>query len=259
MEKTVFCSLLAATFAVSAFGSVWRNLDDENRQGGRKTSEGYLLGKVVLVCRDAAQMPRMETVWQSFKSKPFVLIGAGKEKNASCTFPMYSGAGLAADEPDTPLYVVGGTGKVVYKGADDRAATEEVVTALTDMESPRSLGQWKAMLDFELEKLPAHAYLRFSAFKKKFPAAAREYDAKIKDLRAVKDVDKVAKLVNLAKQAKDMREFGPKKKMQQAKFVKNVKSSISTYAALKDCEDPRLAQEAKNSLADLQWTYLAFK
>ena len=258
MGKTVFCSLLAVTFAVSAFGGVWRNLDDENRLGGRKTSEGYLLGKVVLVCKDAEQMSRMETVWQSFKSKPFVLIGAGK-KNAACTFPMYSGAGLAADEPDTPFYVVGETGKVVYKGADDRAAVEAVVTALTDMEAPRSLGQWKALLDFELEKLPAHAYLRFSAFKKKFPAAAKEYDEKIRNLRAVKDVDKVAKLVNLAKQAKDMREFGPKKKALQAKFVKNVKGSIAAYAELKDCEDPRLAQEAKNSLADLQWTYAAFK
>ena len=45
-------------------------------------SEGYLCGKVVLVdrwgfrcppCR--ALLPRVEEIWQSFKTKPFVVLG----------------------------------------------------------------------------------------------------------------------------------------------------------------------------------------
>ena len=259
MKKTIVCGFLVATFVVSAFGGVWRNLNDESRQGGRKTSEGYLQGKVVMVCRGREYMPRMESVWQSFKTKPFVLIGALGEKNPDCTFPMYDGAGLASGEPETPVYVVDAVGKVVYKGDDDRLATEAVVTALTDLEAPRSQAQVREMLDFELQNMPAHAYLRFGAFKRKYPAAAKEYDAKIKELRAVKDVDKVAKLVALAKQVKDVKAFGPKQKMQQAKFVKNVKDAISRYAPLKESADPRLAQEAKNALADLQWTYMEMK
>lgn len=246
-------AVCVGALAVEA-GVGWKNVDAENQLGGRKASAGYLQGKVVMVYKGGEQMARMEQVWQSFKSKPFVLIGAGREKSAACTFPMYGGAGLASGEPETSIYVVSPTGKVVYKGEDERMATEAVVTALTDFESPRSLTQWKEFLDFELENLPAHAYLRAAAFKKKFPAAAKEYDAKIKDLRAVKNVDKVAKLVSFAKQAKDMKDLGPKKKMIQAKMVRAVKDAIPKYKPLlTTVDDERLLQEAKNSLADLKW------
>lgn len=249
--------ILAMALATQAAGVGWRNLDEANRLGGRKASEGYLQGKVVLVYKGGGHMARMEAVWQSFKSKSFVLIGAGREKNAACTFPMYEGAGLAADEPGTSFYVVSETGKVVYKGEDERQATESVVTALTDLDSPRSSLQWREFLNFELENLPAHAYLRFAEFKRKYPAEAKGYEGKVKELRAVKGVDKVADLVRFAKQAKDTKVFDPKKQSMKAKFAQSVKAAISKYAALKDVEDPRLAQEAKNSLADLKWALAA--
>lgn len=256
--KTTLLIGIGLVAALAQAGVDWKNLGAENQLGGRKTSVGYLTGKVVMVCKDASQAPRMEAVWQSFKSKPFVLIGAWEKKADACTFPMYGGAGLAEGEPETPFYVVGETGKVVYKGSDERMATEAVVTALTDRDSPRSLAQWKELLDFEFENLPGHAYNRMAAFKRKYPSSAKEYDAKVKELRALKGVDKVAKLIALAKQAKDVREFGPKKKMQQDKFVKNVKAAISKNASLKDEVDPKLLQEVKNSLADLKWTEIAF-
>lgn len=254
MKKILILMIGAAVGFAQAAGVGWKNVGAEDQLGGRKTSEGYLQGKVVLVCRQSDLMQRLETVWQSFKKKPLVIIGACDTKDPACTFPMYKGAGLSSGEPATPIYVVGATGKVVYKGADDRLATEAIVSALTDLESPRSLVQWKEFLDFELENLPAHAYLRVAAFKKKFPSAAKEYDSKVIELRKIKNVDKIAKLVSLAKSAKDVRDFGPKKKMLQAKFAKTVKDSISKNASLvAACEDARLQQEAKNALADLKW------
>ena len=240
--------------AAGAAGVGWKNIEAANQLGGRKASEGYLQGKVVMVYRGGDQMARMEQVWQGFKTKAFVLVGAGAEKDAACTFPQYRGAGLAADEPSEPIYVVGATGKVLYRGGDERAATESVVMALTDLESPRTLAQWREFLDFEFANLPAHAYVRFAAFKKKFPSAAKDYADKVLELRAVKNVDKVAKLVALAKQAKDMKDLGPKKKMLEAKMVKAVKAAIPKYKSLlKDIADERLLQEAKNALADLTW------
>ena len=243
-----------AAFAVQA-GVAWRNLDERHHIAGRKASEGYLQGKVVLVYRGETYLPRLEHVWQSFKTKQFVIIGAGPRRNASCTFPQYLGAGLAKDPPDTSFYVVGETGRVVYRGEDDRAATEAVVTALTDMDSPRSLAQWREFLNFEFENLPAHAYLRFAEFKQKFPGDAESYADKVLELRAVKDVDKVAKLVALAKQAKDRCAIDQKKWTLRAKFARAIKEAIAKYTPLKDCEDPRLAQEAKNSLAELMWVH----
>ena len=253
--KTILVLGVAIFASVAdAAGVGWKNIEAANQLGGRKASEGYLQGKVVMVYKGGDQMARMEQVWQSFKTKSFVLVGAGAEKDAACTFPQYRGAGLAADEPSEPIYVVGATGKVLYKGGDERAATESVVMALTDLDAPRSLAQWKEFLDFEFANLPAHAYVRFAAFKKKFPSAAKGYADKVLELRAVKNVDKVAKLVALAKQAKDMKDLGPKKKMQQAKMVKAVKAAIPKYKPLlKDIADERLLQEAKNALADLTW------
>jgi len=249
----MFAACLSAVFAEA--GVRWRNVDAESHVGGRKASEGYLQGKVVMVYRGGSLMPRMEAIWQSFKCKRFVLLGSGKAKVASCSFPQYRGAGLAEGEPPDPIYVVNGVGRVVYRGTDDRLATETVVSALTDLESPRTLDQWRTFLDFELENLPAHAYLRFAAFKKKYPAASLDYDDSIQELRAVKNVDKIARLVAYARQTKDMKSFGPKESQKKAKFVQSVRTALpKAKALLKECDDERLVQEAKNAIADLQWT-----
>lgn len=279
-------SLLAAALVGAASlnaGVAWRNVDANHYIAGRKASEGYLQGKVVLVdrwglgcppCRKL--LPRVEELWRSFRTKPFVVIGGHCKgwgdaegiqklaKDLGLSYPIYEDAGLADDEPQFGgipfLYVVDETGRVLYKGHDERQATQVVVTALTDMEAPKNLEQWKRFLDFELENLPGRAYLRFAEFKKKFPAEAKEYAGREKELKAVPDVKKLSELVEFAKKAKDMRQFDPKKKMQRQKFEKLVKDAISgsKYNSLLESKDPRVVQEAKNSLADLKWTAAEF-
>ena len=258
----------------------WKNVDEAHHLGGRKASEGYLKGKVVLVdrwgahcppCR--AMLPRIEEIWKSFKTKQFVVIGGhcpgwgGADEvrriveDNKLTYSVYEGAGLAAGEPQFDaipfIYVVDETGRVVYKGHSDRNATQAVVTALTDMDAPRDLRQWRRFLDFELKELPGRAYLRLDEFRKKFPKEAKEYAAAARELAKVPDIKKLAELVKFAKQAKDMRSFNEKQKDKQAKFAKMVEAAIAKYSPLKESKDPRAAQEAKNAIADLKWTLAA--
>ena len=281
-KMSVLVAALACAASLSA-AVEWRSVDADHYLAGRKCSEGYLQGKVVLVdrwglgcppCRGL--LPRIEEIWQGFRTKPFVVIGGhckgwgdadGVKKLASqlgLTYSIYEDAGLAVGEPafnSIPfLYVVDETGKVVYMGHDERTATQVVVTALTDLESPRNLAQWRRFLDFELENLPGRAYLRLKEFKKKFPKEAKEYADKEKALMGIPDVKKLSELVDFAKKAKDVREFGAKKKVQKQKYEKLVRDAISgsKYASLLESNDPRVVQEAKNSLADLKWTAAEF-
>lgn len=281
--KNLFLLIVAASLSLSASAVDWRNLDEEHHLAGRKASKGYLRGKVVLVdrwgvncapCR--ALLPRMEEIWQSFKTKPFVLLGGHCKgwgdadgvqslvRELGLTYPIYQDAGLAALEPRFNaipfLYVVDETGKVVYRGRDERAATQAIVTALTDMESPRDAAEWKRFLDFELEYLPGKAFLRLAEFKKKFPAEAKAYAEKEKDLKAIKDVKKLAELVDFARKAKDMRRFGEKQQMRQKRYEKLVKDALESpkYKPLLESDNPFVVQEAKNCLADLKWTAAGF-
>jgi len=255
----------------------WRNLDVEHHLGGRVTSAGYMRGKVVLVdrwggrcppCREL--LPRTEEIWRSFKTKPFVVLGGHCKGWGSAdevkqlvaehglTYPIYEDAGLAVGEPSFNaipfLYVVDETGRVVYLGRDERTATQAVVSALTDMDAPRNLSQWKRFLDFELENLPGRAFLRADEFRKKFPQEANQYLAKFRTLAAIPDVRRLSELVAFARKAKDMREFDAKSEAKKQKFVAMIDSALSKYAFLKESADSRVAQEAKNALADLKWT-----
>ena len=270
-----------AVLSVDAGGVAWRNIDESHHLGGRKASEGYLKGKVVLVDRWGAKcppcrsmLPQVEQIWQSFKTKPFVVLGghcAGwggadavrqlVEEN-HLTYPVYEDAGLAEGEPQFDaipfLYVVDETGKVVYKGHSERNATQAVVTALTDMDAPRDIRQWRRFLDFELKELPGRAYLRLDEFRKKFPAEARaEYSDAARELAKVPEIKKLAEFVKFAKQAKDMRTFDEKQKDKRQKFKQMIESALSKYDSLKDSPDARVAQEAKNAIADLKWTQAA--
>jgi len=262
-----------------AVGAVeWKNLNPEHHLCGRKASEGYLQGKVVLVCRwspeaekSPAMLERLEEIWQSFKTKPFVILGgtcAGTAEDAkrfvadrSLSFPVYADAALGVGEPkfkSVPfLYVVDETGKVVYLGKEDRNATQAIVTALTDLESPRDLKQWRRFLDFELEKLPGRAYLRADEFRKKFPEEAKEYGPKFKELTAIPDVKRLSELVAFSRKAKDMRSFDAKAAVKKQKFAAMIESAISKYGSLVESKDPRVVQEAKNAIADLKWTQAA--
>lgn len=256
---------LIAAFAAAVFSAAgarasvaWENVDEGHYVAGRRCSEGYLQGKVVLVSRNPKMAQRMESIWASFKTKQFVLIGAYAAAGKDVTFPVYESAGLAEKAPATQLYVVDETGRVRYLGSDDRAATEVVVMALTDMDSPKNVEQWQTFLDHELTELPGRAYIRYLEFKKKFPAEAKEYAVKFAELEKVDNVKKLAELVKFAKAAKDMHEFDPKKdKMRKKSFAKKIQGVIEKYSFLKESSDQRVVQEAKNALADLKWTLAA--
>ena len=281
MRKMKILWMLLTVWTLSAPAAVaWRNLDAAHALGGRKASAGYLQGKVVLVARWNADDPagrklteRLEEIWQSFKNKQFVLLGAptgcGAAGEAQCaaawegvSFPLYADAGLDAGEPHSgqlPLiYVVDETGRVVYLGRDERVATQAVVTALTDMEAPKSLKQWRRFLDFELANLPAHACNRIGEFKRKFPQEAKAYAGQEQALARIPDVKKVAELVAFAKRAKDAPAFGPSDGRKREKFQDCVRSVLRKSAPLKETSDARLVQEAKNALADLVWVEATF-
>ena len=277
-------TLLIGWAALVAFGAQaveWKNVDADHYLGGRKASEGYLQGKVVLVDRWGAKcppcralLPRVEEIWKSFKTKPFVVLGghcsgwgtadmvAELIAEHKLSYPVYEDAALAVGEPKFDaipfLYVVDETGKVVYLGRDERTATQAIVTALTDMEAPKNVAQWKRFLDYELEHLPCRGYLRLKEFRKKFPQESKEYESKARELLAIKDLKKAADLVEFAKKAKDPPVFGPKDKAKKAKYEKLVKDVIDKCEGFKAHPDPRVAQEAKNALADLKWTQATF-
>lgn len=277
-------TLLIGWAALVAFGAQaveWKNVDADHYLGGRKASAGYLQGKVVLVDRWGAKcppcralLPRVEEIWKSFKTKPFVVLGghckgwgtadmvAELIAEHKLTYSVYEDAALAVGEPKFDaipfLYVVDETGKVVYLGRDERNATQAIVSALTDMEAPRNLTQWKRFLDYELEHLPCHGYLRLREFRKKFPKEAKAYEAKAKELLKIPDLRKVVELVEFSKKAKDPPVFGPKDKAKKAKYEKLVDDVLSKSDVFKTHPDPRVAQEAKNAIADLKWTQATF-
>ena len=278
--KKLLC-LLSAFALFTSPAAEWRNLDAEHHLGGRRTSAGYLKGKVVCVIRwqgcgeeSAALVKRAEEIWTSFKGKQFVLLGSCQPgeggdcaavrdwvKDMGVSFPVYAAADLEGVSPpfeEAPHYVTDLTGKRVYRGSDDRTATQVIVSSLTDLDAPRDVRQWRRFLDYELEHLPGHAYLRLNAFRQKHPKDAAPYREKARELLSVPDVKKVADLVAFAKRAKDPPSFSLKQKAKRSKFEKLVSGMLEKCAPLKEVADPRLCQEAKNSLADLAWTKASF-
>ena len=279
MKKLLFAGI--AAIASLAQAVEWRNVDAEHYLGGRKASEGYLQGKVVAVClwraddeASRALLPRLEEIWQSFKTKPLVVLGGHLEEGGSVeqvrkalsggkvSFPVYRDAGLQKGDPKYKalpfVYVVDETGRVVYMGRDDRTATQAIVTALTDVEAPKTVAQWTRFLDYELAHLPCRGYLRLRDFRKKFPKEVKAYEPQAKELLAIPDLKKVADLVEFAKKAKDPPVFDPKDKAKKAKYEKLVNGVIDQCEGFKAHPDPRVAQEAKNALADLKWTQATF-
>ena len=159
--KKLMAVVFSAGLALAAQAVGWKGLGEGNYYAGPKVTEADLAGKVVLVdcwgfgcppCR--ALLPRMEEIWKSFRSKPFVLLGSHRQgrqpekvaalvKANKLTYPQYDGAGIAAGEPSFRgipfLYVVNHRGKVVYSGHSDREATEAVVNALGEIGAPPTL------------------------------------------------------------------------------------------------------------------------
>lgn len=169
MKKT----LVAVCALVSLFASgaaSWKNLDDKAHVCGEKLTADDLLGKVVLVYywdlseeKSIKYIPEVEKVWDSFKTKKFVVVGnyigsrddakikAAAEKN-KLSVPVYCNFTLDPDPKPgfgkAPYFVaVSHRGTALYTGSSAKEATEKVVEAINAIGMPVSLCQ-----DVELKK-----------------------------------------------------------------------------------------------------------
>ncbi|MCR5413562.1 MAG: redoxin domain-containing protein [Kiritimatiellae bacterium] len=158
--KKLIVAALSASFAANLMAAGWRNLDDASWYSGDKLTEADLAGKVVLVdqwgihCPPCQKLlPRMEKIWNSFKSKKFILLGSHHQPGSAeevraviskkkLTYPIYNQADLIGAPSSNGLpfmYVVNHNGQVVYSGRDDKAAIEAVVNALGEIGKPPSI------------------------------------------------------------------------------------------------------------------------
>ena len=214
MGKTA-AALAAMMLALGARAVEWRGIDESSHIAGAKiTSPDKLANRVVLVdmwghrcppCR--ALLPRMQEMWENFglpANKPFVLIGSHRqdrneesikalvEKN-KITYPVYQGAGLAADEPDSGgglpfIYVLNHRGKVVYKGRSDRDALEAVVNALDEVGKVPSLKEGVKFVKFKQLEDKLELGKPIQPYLSKLEAAAKGKDAEsAKEARAILD------------------------------------------------------------------------
>ncbi len=201
--RMLVCAALALlASAASAAEPMWQGLGDDQYYSGPKIAEKDLLGKVVLVdcwgvncppCR--ALLPRMEQLWQAFKSKPFVLIGshcqgrrpaevAALVAQNKLTYPVYERVRFAS-EPNFQglpfLYVVNHRGKLAYSGNSEREATEALVTAIGNVGLPPDI-------------VPGVSFRRYKPLQKKFKLG-NSIKADVKKLEEdVKRFDKMKKL-----------------------------------------------------------------
>lgn len=271
------------SFSASAARPVeWENLDREHHLAGRMASPGYLRGKVVCVdCRDygdkggVESMRGMEEAWQAFKMKQFVMLGAhhgdaGAKKIArmakglGLTYPIYRDAGIVslreqgeADARKTGfVYVVGPTGRMLYRGMDERRAFGVVASAIMEMRSPQTPSQWRHYIDFDIDVLPGRAVIELEEFRRAFPKEAQAYNDVWKRLLADEDIRRVAKLERLTRQAKDydFRDTGARRLSDE-----KVRLAIDAFSDLKTSGNPAVAQEAKNCIAELTWTAARLK
>ena len=278
IKWTRLASAFAAALmsAACAMASVsWENVDEGHYIAGRRCSEGYLQGKVVLVSRDPKMAQRMEEIWTSFKTKPFVLIGshrgtAGAEKikriaeGLKLTFPIYKEADIVRTEEQKKtdpvhigfMYIIGGTGRILYCGTDDRRASGVIASALISMRSPTTVKQWKHYIDHDIKVLPGKAYVEIEEFRKTHPKEAAAYDEVWAKFNEDSEIRRVAKLERIAQQAKD---YDFKDANAKRLNLEKVEKAIELSADLKKSENPFVAQEAKNCIADLTWTAAMLK
>jgi hypothetical protein len=270
--------------AGAGFGVEWMNVVPDSRVGGRMASCGYLKGKVVLLdVRDysenaeAAMMKQIQDVWAAYKSKQFVALGShvgssgSKEaagnliKSLHLTYSIYSDVAVKNDEGaledlQRGVYVFDSTGKRLYFGKDPRQAMGIVGSAIFAESIPSSTAGWKAVLDYEIANLPGQAYLRIRDLKnhkdvlkklsKEYPADVKRYAATWREYGENSEVKKLAKLVETTRLIKDRDKNSRASKRLSAATLENL---IKQYSVLTQSENPLIAQEAKNSLADLKF------
>lgn len=138
----------------------WRGLGEADWYCGPKLDAAAFRDRVALVCLWDAKIPesvaalaRVEELAKSFRRKSLVVVGSHRGgrtakaeaavKSAGVTFAMYEGARYAKEPRNAArggypyYYVVDHYGKVAYAGVSDRAATEVLVGALTEVELAR--------------------------------------------------------------------------------------------------------------------------
>lgn len=288
MEKLIRGGVVLALvlgFVMPAFAAYeWENVGTDDKLGGRMISAGYLRGKVVLLDRrdygDPANkeaIAQLQTLWATYKSKPFILLGSqhgtssrarveAALKKLGVTFPVYNDAWLqkvdpteneretikAMREDDKPsLCVVDSTGqRKLYTGRDPRAAQGVVGSALMSASTPMSPKQYDFLLNYELKMLPGRGYLRLKEYRTRFPQDAAKFDSVWNDFSSRAEVKKLAKLVELSRLVKDRDTASAQAQRITPDVLKNAQDK---YASLKQSEDPAVAQEAKNALADMKF------
>ena len=286
--KIAMCAYAAVFFTAVSLAAPevkpveWENVDPAHHLAGRMASAGYLRGKVVLLdYRDYGDksgvdaMRRMEEVWQTFKMKPFVLIGSHRgtataekikriAEGLKLTFPIYKEADVVRTEEQKKtdpehigfMYIIGGTGRILYCGKDDRRAAGVIASALISMRSPTTVKQWKHYIDYDINVLPGKALLEIEEFRKSFPKEGAAYDEVWEKFSADSDIKRVSKLERLAHMAKDYDLKDPNAKKLSAE---KIELAIEKASDLKNSENPLVAQEAKNCIADLTWTLAVLK
>ena len=198
-------ALAAAALACAATcrGVEWKGLSEERWYSGRKLDPSGLKGKVVLVdewgvncppCR--ALLPRMEEIWRSFKSRPFVLIGSHRQgrrpeevaalvKKNGLTYPIYDGAGIVGEPSNGGgipfMYVVDASGKVVYSGRSDREAVAAVVNAFDSIPDRSSLCGGVELVKFRSMRSQLVLGKSCESALRQLRAAAKGSDAKAKE------------------------------------------------------------------------------
>jgi len=263
----------------------WENVGADRRIGGRMISEGYLRGKVVLVDRrdygdpsQKAEIEQLQTLWTTYKTKPFILLGShnGKSpakkaesvmKKLGVTYPVYDDAYLQRLDPTDEeklaiaklrddaaprVCVMDSTcRRKLYSGRDVREATGVVGSAIIGASTPINASQYQFLLEWEVENTPGRALLRLKEFRERFPSEAAGFDAAWKRLSGNAEVKKLAKLVELSRQVKD-RDMADRKAQKVTPDI--LEKAMEKYDSLKQSEDPAVAQEAKNALADMKWS-----
>lgn len=242
-------------------------------------SPGYLRGKtVILDIRDYADpasgdaIRQLQATWSAYKSKQFIVLGshrgtAGADEVRSvlgrlgATYPVYAGAdaegsGLGESGADAIRVIDATCTRRLYSGRDPRAATGVAASAIFAARMPSSPRQWKTLIDWEIENLPGQALLRLRALqedktawkemKTAFPEDAKRYAAKYAEFSSNGEIRKLANLVELSRLVKDC-DAEKSKKMKPG----HLDRFEEKFGSLKKSENPFVAQEAKNALADV--------
>ena len=283
MNRRVIFSVFFAICASLLMAHEWTGIEPAHRIGGRMASCGYMRGKVVLLdCRDyskadGSSLVELQKIWESYKSKSFVLLGVhtplgrngAAEKNiaaARVTYPVYSNVGLTDSfgnevELKPGLHVFEMTGRRLYSGKDIHQAQGVLGPAIFATRIPSSAKQWKEILDYEIAYLPGSAYLRIKdlrtrkdalkALSAEYPDALKGYVKVWDGYRASPEIGKLAKLVEMARLVKDRDKTSAKNRRISAS---QISSLVAKYESLKKSENPFVVQEAKNALADLEFT-----